>query len=220
MNFPSMLVAFCLCALAACGTNVHPGDPEYPVARANPTHVLDVSLIEPPSVKASINAAWATSTGLTEGACVYWRIHGGAPVRTGFSITEPLTIGDNGHGRLVIDRFEPSRCAYKFMGVFYGVPATQDHALELASYKDDANSPSLVRIDLWCYKPSSSTNLDESCGPFDASSVQTLTREKIIQAVAEGSHTPPVLVGPQTRSIMVQVHDLDQLDHVAAIAKQ
>jgi hypothetical protein len=143
------------------------------------------------------------------------------PARLGYSVTVPLSFSGEGttsHSKFAFDMYEPGLCGYKFMALSYrvdpGVGATQ---LPLITYKDDPSMPVEASVDLWCFPAPGST--DDWCDTMSAAAMQNVgkaeqyrlprlpTPEQAAAAKVNGDHEPPALVGPNTRSLIIRVHD-------------
>jgi hypothetical protein len=221
----SVSIALILCALAACGRNVEPGDAQYPVFNKSPRRILNITLISPPSVKAEFLSDWfAYNSRLYADKCAYSGFGGGVPADVGYSIMVPLSFSGIGtvlHSKFAFDMYEPGLCGYRFLGLFYGgSPASpsQMPLPELITYKDDPSLPDEASVDLWCY-PKMGSAKDYDCDSITAASIQNInaapanrrpwlpTQEQAAAAKANGDNEPPALIGPNTRSLLIRVHD-------------
>jgi len=220
----SFWIALISCALAACGRNVEPGDAQYPVLNKTPQRPLEITLIQDPNVKADLPVWWYAydSKGANEDKCTYLGFNGGfLPGTVGYSIREHLSFSDNGtrlHSKFAFDMYEPGLCGYRFYAWFYRVdPGSDSILLQLVEYKDDASLPVEASVDLWCYPSTVSTG--DYCDSMSAAASQNVNRaeqyriprlptpEQAAAAKANGDRAPPALVGPNTRSLIIRVHD-------------
>jgi hypothetical protein len=211
-----------LCIVAGCGSNVHPGDQEFPVVRANPQRLLNVTLIRPPAVRAIINVRWAATNyqGPNAAACTFFGTSAGAPSHVRFSIVEPLPVSGQGrvlHGQLAFDKYEPGRCGYEFTTVGYRILSSDDSELELISYRENLALPAEARVDLWCYS-SPNGDLCFSLSWALAQISPRITHKEAEIARSNGAKEPPALVRPNTRAVVIQLHDLNGPAPEVAIA--
>jgi hypothetical protein len=216
----SFFAALMLCALAACGWNVGPGDAQYPVLNEKPQRPLDITLIQAPTVKAVFPVYWFAENhqGANYYKCGYWGSAGGVPDHLGYSIMAPLVFSQNDgrpHSKFAFDMYEPGLCGYKFIALFYQVdPGYDGSKLELIQYNDDPSLPSEVSVDLWCFPVNNGGSAGDWCDTMRAASVNAgatnprlPTPEQVAAAKANGDKEPPAQVGPNTRSLIVRVHD-------------
>ena len=214
-------ISLMLCALAACGSNVSPGDEQYPVPNKNPQRPLDITLIQAPSVRAEFPVTFyaANWLGTHKDKCTYSGFGGGVPARVVYTVTVPLLFkarGDALHSNFAFDMFERGFCGYEFRSLEYRVDPNL--ALQLILYKDDPSLPNEVSVDLWCYPAMGSAN-DYSCDSMTAAAMQNTnataasrrpwlpTKEQAATAKANGDKEPPALLGPNTHSLIIRVHD-------------
>jgi hypothetical protein len=212
-------VSVMLCALAACGRNVEPGDAQYPVLSKSPQRPLDITLIQAPTVREQFSVYWYAGN-FTDQTCSYSGFSSGAPARVGYSITVPLPFSASSgalHSKFAFDMYEPGLCGYKFGGLSYrSGPDAYSMPAQLIQYKDDPSLPNEASVDLWCF-PVLGPSQDNWCESISAASIQSPppatqmprlpTREQAAAAKANGDKEPPALVGPNTRSLTIRVHD-------------
>ena len=208
-----------LCALAACGRNVEPGDAQYPVLNQSPQRPLDITLIQAPTVSEQFSVYWHAGY-FTNEKCSYSGFSSGAPARVGYSITVPLSFSTSDgalRSKFAFDMYEPGLCGYKFGALSYRVgPDAYSVPEQLIRYKDDPSLPNEASVDLWCFPVLGSTQ-DYWCESISAASNQSPppatqmprlpTREQAAAAKANGDKEPPAPVGPNTRSLIIRVHD-------------
>jgi hypothetical protein len=217
-------MALILCTLAGCGRNVEPGEAQYPVLNKSPRRPLEITLIQASTVRAQFPVYWyaENSHGANESKCTYWGSNQGVPARLGYSIMVPVPFSASGgalRSQFAFDMYEPGLCGYKFIALFYRVdPGYDGSKLDLIQYKDDPSLPSEASVDLWCY-PAGSGSADDWCDSMSAASTQNIGRaeqyriprlptpEQAAASKANGDKAPPALVGPNTRSLIIRVHD-------------
>jgi hypothetical protein len=215
-------IALILCTLAAaCSRNVEPGDAQYPVLKKSPQRPLDITLIQAPTVKAGFTVEWyaAYSKGANESKCTFSG-YDPFPVRVPYSFTMPLSFVADGaglHSNFAFDMYEPGLCGYKFVALTYRV-GPQTIPAQLIQYRDDPSLPNDASVDLWCY-PMTGSPVDYWCDSMSAASSQNIghaeqyrlprlpTPEQAAAARANGDREPPALVGPNTHSLVIRVHD-------------
>ena len=220
----SFVIALMLCVLAACKRNVEPGDAQYPVLNKNPQRPLDVTLIQDPTVRADLPVYWRAynSSGGNEDKCTYSGANGGLfPGPVAYSVIDHLSFSGNSdrlQSRFFFDMYEPGLCGYGFYAWFYRAdPGADSILLHLVEYKDDDSLPAEASVDLWCYPTTGSAG--DYCDSLSAASSQNVNRaeqyrisglptpEQASVAKANGDRQPPALVGPNTRSLVIRVHD-------------
>jgi hypothetical protein len=219
----SLGVLLVLFILTACGLNVEPGDTQYPVLNKSRKRSLDITLIQAPRVQAIFPVRWyGEDSHSHERDCTYWGSAQGVPARLGYSITVPLLFtgaGTTSQSQFAFDMYEPGLCGYKFVDLFYRVdPGYDGLKLDLILYKDNHSLPNETSVDLWCY-PVGSGSAEDWCDSMRAASIQNINRaeqyriprlptpEQAAAAKANGDMEPPALVGPNTRSLIIRVHD-------------
>lgn len=212
-----LLLVFC--TLAGCGRNVEPGDAQYPLLNKSPQRPLEITLIQAPTVREQFSVYWYAGY-FTNEKCSYSGFSSGAPARVGYSITVPLSFSSsNGalRSKFAFDMYEPGLCGYKFGGLSYrSGPDAYSMPAQLIQYKDDPSLPNEASVDLWCFPVLGSTH-DYWCESISAASNQSPppatqmprlpTREQAAAAKANGDKEPPALVGPNTNSLVIRVHD-------------
>jgi hypothetical protein len=84
----SLVIALILCVLAGCKRNVEPGDAQYPVLNKNPQKLLDITLIQDPTVRGTFPVWWYAynSKGANEDKCTYSGFQGGVPATVGYTV--------------------------------------------------------------------------------------------------------------------------------------
>ena len=216
----SFWITSILCALAACGRNVEPGDAQYPVVNKNPQRPLDITLIQAPTVAAQFWVDWYAANAIGD-ICTYSGFSSGAPARVAYSLMVPLSFSAGGgalHSKFAFDMYEPGYCGYKFRSLLYGGSAEgNSHRAQLIQYKDDPSLPNEASVDIWCFPALGSTK-DYWCLPISAARQMPNaapghrmpwlpTPEQAAAAKANGDKEPPALVGPKTSSLVIRVHD-------------
>jgi hypothetical protein len=220
-----------LSLLAACGlggrsSNVKPGEADYPVENPDPKQVIPVTIIAPPGIKLTYlvgygarNLGEAVNSGKE---C--WYSMGLGPTRT-YSVTVPFEGHSSGevlHTKLIIDKYEPGRCDYRFAGIYW---MQQDQwplpsSLEQLLLFDAQKAPSTpdARADIWCMniKAVDGSRITLTCSGLAAHHAydhSVVPPEEIGPLTASGVYELPSFFGPATRSIVIQVHDMRAPDH-------
>ncbi len=215
----SISTALILCALAACGRNVEPGDAQYPLLNKSPQRPLEITLVQAPSVRSKFSVHWYAENSLSD-KCSYSGFSSGAPASVGYSITVPLLFSSSSgalHSKFAFDMYEPGWCLYKFGALLYQVgPEAISMPAQLIHYEDDPSLPNEASVDLWCFPALGSTQ-DFWCESISDASTQSPppatqiprlpTPAQDAAAKANGDKEPPVLVGPNTHSLVIRVHD-------------
>jgi hypothetical protein len=222
----SLSAAFMMLLVVACG-NIQPGDSEFPKVNTDPHLVMDVTVIQPPYMQEPIYVWW-TARNRDDLACSYFGGSGGGTPGFGvYMFHEPLQLSGSGglkHGRLVIDKYEPGRCKYEYLSTVFRISRDvyDGNGVLLIDYSYGPKSaPARVRVDLWCNSDSSRANWSCSDRLFHTQPIRAdevgLTLDQINKAVESGAQDPPVLVGPDTHTLVIQLHDLSRPDHDLAI---
>ncbi len=145
-----------------------------------------------------------------------------------YSVIPPLELtrqGDTYRGEVAIDRYVPGRCGWGFAGMWYFVPSTNTELQrELFFYDGDVNKPAESRMDIWCHKwadldpkqPPDCSSIDAfkaATSNSNSEAVKVLPMSLYDDIVARGGRNgPPIRVGTESRSIVIQFHDMDAAD--------
>lgn len=224
MERKSFWITLIVCSLAACGKNVAPGDAQYPVLNKHPQRLLTITLIQDPTVRAVFPVRWEATKlqRANESACTYSGMAGGGPSPVSFHVDDFLIFNNSGsevHTQFAFDKYEPGLCGYSFTALFYRIdPSSDPLKSRLIQVTDDPNLPETASVDLWCFPVDTST--EDWCDSMRAASIQSPpskpeqyripglpTPEQAAAAKANGDKEPPALVGPNTRSLVIRVHD-------------
>jgi hypothetical protein len=200
--------------------NVRPGDVDYPAQNLSPTRTVDLTIVDPPSIKIEVMIGYrAQEFGGPPNSgkeCYYTQPFSTAPP-VQYSVLTPLPLTRTGNllsGKIVIDEYQPGRCGYVFAGVYYRelpFDENQDSNHELVFLApNDASPISHKRADAWCWRPASrlscaSIELWPSLLPKDS----PVTRAEADDITSKGGGSgPPVYLGPAVKSLLIQFHDL------------
>jgi hypothetical protein len=106
-----------LCSIAGCGTNVAPGDWDYPVNNPAPKQFLSVHGTMDPSLDIDFRTDWRSENPHCQYICA-WSEAGPFTytARTALPITQQ---GDKFSARVSVDGVLPGRCQWRFAGVTF-----------------------------------------------------------------------------------------------------
>jgi hypothetical protein len=196
-----------------------PGDVDYPLENPSATHVVQFIAIVPPTLSLRFWYGFRPSvdqedTEMGDPACQR---------QTGLETSVPVYVdlrmqlvkaGDTYRGTVVLDRFAPGSCNWAFAGISVLSDNPPSHGTQLAAvFQDDGGTAPDYHLDEWCTSaPAFDPQRPEICLSLNA-----LQRLKIqispdfIKTVplTERDDGRPVHVGPNTRTITVKFHDLD-----------
>jgi hypothetical protein len=226
------------CGLGDRSKNIQPGEADYPLKNPNPMHVIQLTVIAPPSIDFRFLLGYAaTSSGGTMQsgtACAYAGSWGGPTQQ--FSVLPSLEWkrqGDVYRTQVVIDRYDPGRCGWGFAGMWYFVPSTNtDSRRDLFFYDSYASKAADFRMDLWCHdwpnKPSSQSPDCDSIQAFkSATTGYYLPAEQVLPKATYdeivkigGQNESPIRVGNEAQSITIQFHDMRLRDGDLAIRSE
>jgi hypothetical protein len=227
--------AVLLCCLAACSrerwpstsSEIHPGDPDYPVTNPHPSHAITIEASIPPALSVSISAIYSASpsAGGTMGSGTACERTVGLAVTAPFFIREPVRLVKQNQfftAAVPIDGFLPGRCKWRFGGLTYSVHTAKSPAWgaynELAVYEDHGGAAAEnARLDLWCMRyPKHQEVRPETCDTLE-SLAEYFPREVLESFVKTVNHSerndgPPIRLGAQVESLQIVFHDLGQLN--------
>jgi hypothetical protein len=201
--------------LTACDRNVEPGDRDYPIAYSHPQQVVQVAIVDPPSIKLQFIVGYE---GWGGGKCSYqW---GGAGSRP-YSVAEPLLMtrsGDVLHGQVILDKFFPGDCGWAFAGVFYKTVLNSDTTYELLRVDP---SKITARTDAYCQHDADGSAVCNDALVWSQMRNGPITKVEYDALVLSGStHFAPAYIAPGTRSVLIQFHDLDAPDRGRTILSE
>jgi hypothetical protein len=200
--------------LTACSRNVEPGDPDYPIASSHPTQIVDLTIVDPPSIKLEFKVGY---TGWGGGRCSYeW---GGASSRP-YSVAEPLLMARSGnvlHGQVILDKYYPGDCGWTFAGVFYKLASDPGQSQEVILIDPSRVTP---RKDDYCKTEDGVTSCGDAAG-WSLMRNGPITKADYDAIAASGvAHGTPAYISPSTRSVLIQFHDLDAPDRGRTILSE
>jgi Domain of unknown function (DUF4124) len=115
-----------------------PGDADYPEEAAKPTRVIPLVVTGHDGADMRFNAEWVSD----EKLCGHQVGLGGY---FPYSLTFPVAMtpsGDDYRGSIVVDRFKPGKCGWRFTSLSYGIAEGVQNALALPADHDDSAVPS------------------------------------------------------------------------------
>jgi hypothetical protein len=213
----------CLVALAmtSCGRrhNVGPNEPDYPVINPTPKLVIHLNVIAPPSIPRKFLIGYISNAdsvpNTSPSTCWYTT---GLGVIHSFSVAETLSLkraGDYESGDIVIDKYLPGRCDYRIAGAWY-FAFDEESQEEFLHFDAETSHGTTARVDIWCVTVPMPKQPRKACSPLwlwkaDLPELVTATIFDRI-ATSGGDKGPPIEIGPDTRSVTVQFHDLNAAD--------
>ena len=200
---------------------VKPGDVDYPLENPRATHVIQFIAIVPPTLSLRFWYGYSASveeedTEIGNTACQR-QTGEEIPIHVYVDLPMQLTqTGDTYRGTLVFDKFAPGSCNWSFSGISVLSDEPPSRGTLLAGvYQDDRSAAPDYHLDEWCIRaPDFDPQRPEIC-----LSLSALQRLKI-QISPDFIKTVPLTerddgraahVGPNTRTITVEFHDLDAL---------
>jgi hypothetical protein len=193
--------------LAACSRNVEPGDPNYPIANPHPTQIVDLSIIDPSFIKLEVRAGYE---GSEEARCSYQL---GLGVPRPYSVAEPLPMTRSGnvlHGEVILDKYLPGDCGWSFAGVDYAV-TTGPLGNSSALLRIDPNQVT-ARTDMYCRKIDGTEFCGSALGWSSMPNSPITRADYDALALSGDAHAVPAYITPSTRSVLIQLHDVDAPD--------
>jgi len=225
----AVTTALLLLGLAACSapssspSEIQPGERDYPVTNPHPTDILTIDATIPSTLLVSITAIYLASptAGGTMDSGMACQRTVGLAVTAPFSLTKAVRLLQrNGiyTASVPIDGLFPGRCEWHFSHMNYSVragknpPDRSDN--ELAVYQ--ATAAPVARLDIWCLRfPDNQGGVrPEVCSSLGllnehfATEIPAAFVEKV--EPTERRDGPPLIFGPDTRSLRITFHDLDQ----------
>jgi hypothetical protein len=216
--------------LRAC-SNISPSSSRYPKIRASPNFFINVTLLKTGPLRSPVASFWAATNKDSE--CTYFGSQGGVPTTVVYDFWYPLPLTEvNGvlKGILAYDRFDPGPCGFQYRETSYRYqmpfdvpPSNNDHWLPMIS--DDPSrmmgNSTEERVDLWCsIYVYSDGEKSQNCGKLRGETYgehAMISQSQLDAAVAAGMKDPPALIHPNTRSVIIQLHNLDAPDHDLSI---
>jgi hypothetical protein len=211
--------------LRAC-TNISPGSALFPTIRESPNFFINVTLLKAGALRSPVASYWAAT--IKDPDCTYLGSAGGVPARVVYDFFYPLPFADVkgvSRGILAYDRFNPGHCWFQYRGtdyrteMFFDVPLSplspSNNSGWLPIVSDDSSklgeSPE-ERVDLWCTVNGKS----QYCGDLKVRTFgehPMISKAQFDAAVAAGMKDPPALIHANTRTLIIQLHNLDAPDH-------
>ena len=205
------------CGLGGRSENIKPGESDYPVENPNPKQVVQFTATIPTPLLIHFIIAYAASTAggtMQSGtACAYTE---GLEPRQ-YSVVPSLNltrVGDTYHGTIALDRYQPGRCQWAFAGAWYIVDTEGPDETELFFYDQGTDHAADNRLDIWCIKSARrSRALPDACLGIHALQPQfpeSISLATLHAAIEKGfDKDPPIHVGVNARSIVIEFHDMD-----------
>jgi hypothetical protein len=124
-------------------------------------------------------------------------------------------VGYRKSGVLFIDQYEPGHCGWRLTAIGFHSFAPSSEGAVIASYDGMSDSPQKFRLDIWCAKDvKQNAKRPEFCYSLNfLSSFPGLVSKEFLSSVPmnQRDNGGPVHAGPNTRSIVIDFHDLDAM---------
>jgi hypothetical protein len=235
---PALMLS--VAALSACDLSPTPdaavqtprpyrsGDPNVPVRNAHPNDPVQFTATVPPSLKKDFTALYGISWVEVlnkDGSLNRVESPPGCPIspRDGFSVTIPIALEKDGNayrGTVALDAFTPGPCLWRFEEISSALMRTAVVTRQWSRSKAGSRD---IRVDVWCTlhhklvsdsaHPSALNQL-YNCVPLDVAPFFVDLPPGFYKSIPEYQRPLNTLVpelGPNTRSIDVEFHDLDEL---------
>jgi hypothetical protein len=241
MSDTKALLIFMSLSLCACkGSNVEPGDHNYPQLNSHPRRVIEMKVSVPPNLAirfyASYSARWHQDD------CQY-AANALEGVYVPFSVTDPIAVagkGDKPIGLVSVDKYAPGRCGWHFASIVYSIIDDQklDPSYEFLKHGGVADSLEGVadleaagwkpmpgelyegRADLWCRERVTVTSggATPQCSSWEVAThipgAPQTTDESRNAPGSDREDAAITYIMPSTKIIEVYFHDLDA-DHAS-----
>jgi len=198
--------------LLACGSTdnaeVHPGDPQYPAENRHASATVDFTALVPTTLHPLFS-----STYLSSAPACRRTFSPNLQRPLGLDVPVKLTRTGNSYvGALAIDRFLPGHCDWRFVGAGYETRDPAAYGGVLLRYDDRRDGPAAVRLDIWCAQARrGDPSHPELCGSlkFLASFQGVISPERLAAAPEDERGDSEATIGPNTRTVVVEFHDVD-----------
>jgi hypothetical protein len=201
-------------AIAENNGELKPGDFSYPGVISKPNLVIPLILSEPDWVGMQLVANYVSDANLF---CGHEILGAG---RYPYWVSVPINMtraGDEYRGDVVIDRFKPGHCHWRFVDVGYGGWA-EGIWNSLAVFAESGGLPAVPgpRIEFWCYRVTyeqkSVRNCEELAFLRQSNAMRAVSPEFLSKFTAEEKgHMHTIRVTTQTKEIRINLHDLNAL---------
>jgi hypothetical protein len=198
---------------------VQPGERDYPVENQNPTKTVQIRIVVPPTLQPikAVSVFEVQSLGGTMQSGNACAREVGMDTTLPFRLSRPIPLTKNGDGfsgNFSIDQYERGRCGWMFGAL--GVDVTpKSNQRPFVKYDERQSTPADMRVDVWCVQ-------DPHLGPpfvVSCSNLKTLaflsgviSKEFVnsIPADQRGKENDVIKIGPNTRMVSVEYHDLGE----------
>jgi hypothetical protein len=184
-----------------------PGDADYPEEAAKPTRVIPLVVTGHDGADMRFNAEWVSD----EKLCGHQVGLGGY---FPYSLTVPVAMtpsGDDYRGSIVVDRFKPGKCGWRFTSLSYGIAEGVQNALALPADHDDS---AVHQREFWCYRVRFEDKPLHNCEDLALLKWSNAMRAVSPEFLSQFSHqqlsdSRPLKITTQTQEIRVSLHDLN-----------
>jgi hypothetical protein len=200
---------------------IKPGEKDYPTVNIDPNKLVAFKAEVPSSLRIRFEAYYSasqTAGGSADSGESCQRTVGLA-VTAPYFLAVPLELARDGEslsGSVVVDRYQPGRCQWSFLGIRYLIEDGWPPYNSLANYTNHRSDASEYRLDVWCMKDPKASNRSypEECSRLSMFPA-VAARPDIIASIPAGEQgdSVPAAIGPDARSITVRFHDLDAILH-------
>jgi hypothetical protein len=201
-------------AIAEDSGKLKPGDFSYPAVISKPNLVIPLIMSSPDWVGMQLFATYVSDANLFCG----YEIFGVGRYPYGVHVPINMTrAGDEYRGDVVIDRFKPGHCHWRFTGVSYGGWANGT-GNSLATFAENGGSPAIPepQIEFWCYRVTYEHKPVQNCEELAflrwSNAIRAVSPEFLSKFTAEEKgHSHDIRMTKTTKQIRVNLHDLNAL---------
>ncbi len=193
---------------------LNPGDFGYPATNSAPKLVIPLTLSGPDWVQMQLHANYISDTSFL---CGHVNILAG---HFPDSVSVPINMtraGDEYRGNIVVDRFNPGRCHWRFLDIEYGGWAAGVWN-GLAVFAETGGLPvaSEPLMEFWCYRVTYEDKPVQNCEELVqlrwSNATRAVSPEFFSQFTAdEKGHSHVIRMSTQTKEIRVNLHDLNAI---------
>lgn len=186
-----------------------PGDADYPEEAGNPAQVIPLVVTGHDGADMRFNTEWVSD----EKLCGHQVGLGGY---FAYFLTFPVTMtrsADTYRGYIVVDRFKPGKCGWRFSAVGYGIANGAQNALAIPADHDESAVP---QLDFWCYRVTYENKPIHDCERLVllrwSNAMRAVSQEFLSQfSHQQQSDSHVIRITTQTKEIHLLLHDLNAI---------
>jgi hypothetical protein len=201
-------------SIADSGLTLKQGDRSYPAMTPNPQIFVPITVSSAEWIDMKLVAVYVSDT---SAFCGQLNIAAGHFPNDVVVPIEMTRMGDEYRGKIVVDRFEPGRCNWKFLGVEYGGWA-DDVWNFLATFRegDVSSVDQEPTVEFWCYhvnyKDIPRRNCEELALLKGSNAVRAVSPQFLSSfTVAQKAPRKIIYVTSTTKSVHVVLHDVNAI---------